>query len=80
MSLVERAWVTWLVTSARWREGLSHRQHGWGLIEFAVGVLVLVMTASVGLKMLGNDLSTLFTDLGAALKMPGGGIGGGSGG
>jgi len=75
MSLMERVWFAWLWA----RAGVSreHRQPAWGLIEFAIGALVLALGASVGLKVLAGDLSKLFSDLGSALQMPAGGIGGG---
>ena len=75
MSLIERVWFAWLW--ARAGVDVRHRQPAWGLIEYAIGALVLAVGASVGLKVLGTDLSNLFNDLGAGLKMPAGGIGGG---
>jgi hypothetical protein len=75
MSLMERVWFAWLW--ARAGVGRGHRQGGWGLIEFAIGALVLALGASIGLKVLAGDLSKLFSDLGSSLQMPAGGIGGG---
>jgi hypothetical protein len=75
MSLIERAWFAWLWVRAD--AGIRHRQPAWGLIEFAIGALVLAVGASIGLKVLAGDLSKLFSDLGSSLQMPAGGIGGG---
>lgn len=50
----------------------ERREHAQGLIEFALLVVVLLAVASVGLAVLGTDLSTLFTDLGDKLKLPSG--------
>ena len=43
-----------------------------GFIEFALMVVVLVAVASIGLAVLGTDLSTLFSDLGKKLALPSG--------
>ena len=51
---------------------LAARQPAQGFIEFALLVVVMVAVASVGLAVLGTDLQTLFQDLGAKLKLPGG--------
>ena len=75
MSLMERVWFAWLWVRAGVVGG--HRQPAWGLIEFAIGALVLALGASIGLKVLAGDLSKLFSDLGSSLQMPAGGIGGG---
>jgi hypothetical protein len=75
MSLIERVWFAWLWVRAD--VGIRHRQPAWGLIEFAIGALVLAVGASIGLKVLAGDLSKLFSDLGSGLQMPAGGIGGG---
>ncbi|MDQ6669726.1 MAG: hypothetical protein M3069_03060 [Chloroflexota bacterium] len=65
----------------RVREGLEmldlslvakRREPAQGFIEFALLVVVLVAVASIGLAVLGTDLSTLFSDLGAKLKLPAG--------
>ncbi len=50
----------------------KRREPAQGFIEFALMVVVLVAVASVGLAVLGTDLSTLFSDLGAKLKLPSG--------
>ena len=75
----ERLLLAWLRARA-WLEDSGEtlvrgRQPGWTLIEFAVGALILVLGASVGLKMLSGDLSQFFIDLGKQLKLPAGGIG-----
>jgi len=43
----------------------KRREPAQGFIEFALMVVVLVAVASIGLAVLGTDLSTLFGDLGA---------------
>jgi Flp pilus assembly pilin Flp len=48
------------------------RQRGQGFIEFALIVVVLVAVASIGLAVLGTDLSALFTALAGKLKLPAG--------
>jgi Flp pilus assembly pilin Flp len=48
----------------------SRRQPAQGLIEFALLVVVLLAVASIGLAVLGTDLSTLFSELGGKLKLP----------
>ena len=78
----ERLLLAWLWARA-WLEDTGDtmvrgRQPGWTLIEFAVGALILVLGASVGLKVLSGDLSQFFIDLGKQLKLPVGGIGGGA--
>ena len=50
----------------------KRREPAQGFIEFALLVVVLVAVASIGLAVLGTDLSTLFSDLGAKLKLPSG--------
>ena len=50
----------------------NRRQSAQGLIEFALLVVVLLAVASVGLAVLGTDLSSLFTDLGGKLRLPSG--------
>jgi Flp pilus assembly pilin Flp len=59
------AMVTVLSTAKR-------REPAQGFIEFALLVVVLVAVASIGLAVLGTDLSTLFSDLAAKLKLPAG--------
>jgi hypothetical protein len=79
----ERLLFAWLWTRA-WLDDapgkavLRGRERGWTLIEFAIGALILVLGASVGLKMLSGDLSTFFSDLGKQFKLPVGGIGSGA--
>lgn len=76
----ERLLLAWLWARAWLEDGGRalgrSRQPGWGLIEFAIGVLVLVLGASVGLKILSGDLSQFFIDLGKNLRLPAGGFGG----
>ncbi len=66
---------------ARVRDGLGmlslsmmakRREPAQGFIEFALLVVVLVAVASVGLAVLGTDLSTLFSEMGGKLKLPSG--------
>src|SRR6266851_1561859 len=70
----ERLLVAWLWARA-WLDdtGVSivrGRDRGWTLIEFAIGALILVLGASVGLKMLSGDLSQFFIDLGKQYHVP----------
>jgi hypothetical protein len=75
--LIAWCWArAWLADEGR--ALAASRQRGWGLVEFAIGVLVLVLGASVGLKILSGDLSQFFSDLGNTLRLPAGGIGSGS--
>jgi Flp pilus assembly pilin Flp len=62
---VDMAMVALLSTAKR-------REPAQGFIEFALLVVVLVAVASIGLAVLGTDLSTLFSDLGNKLKLPSG--------
>ncbi len=48
------------------------REQAQGLVEFALLVVVVVAVASIGLAVLGTDLSALFSDLGGKLKLPSG--------
>ena len=50
----------------------KRREQAQGFIEFALLVVVLVAVASIGLAVLGTDLSALFSDLGSKLKLPAG--------
>jgi Flp pilus assembly pilin Flp len=50
----------------------KRREPAQGFIEFALMVVVLVAVASIGLAVLGTDLSTLFSDLGKKLALPSG--------
>jgi len=50
----------------------KRREPAQGFIEFALLVVVLVAVASVGLAVLGTDLSTLFSEMGGKLKLPSG--------
>ncbi len=50
----------------------KRREQAQGFIEFALLVVVLVAVASVGLAVLGTDLSTLFSEMGGKLKLPSG--------
>jgi hypothetical protein len=50
----------------------KRREPAQGFIEFALLVVVLVAVASVGLAVLGTDLSTLFSEMGGKLRLPSG--------
>jgi len=50
----------------------KRREQAQGFIEFALLVVVLVAVASVGLAVLGTDLSTLFSEMGGKLRLPSG--------
>ncbi len=50
----------------------GRREQAQGLVEFALLVVVVVAVASIGLAVLGTDLSALFSDLGSKLKLPAG--------
>ena len=75
----DRLLIAWCWARAWLADGgpalVRRRERAWNLVEFAIGVLVLVLVASVGLKMLGTDLSQFFSDLGKDFKSPAGGIG-----
>ena len=61
----------WLVM-CELEQTAARRQRAQGLVEFALLIVVLVAVASIGLGVLGSDLSGLFGDLGSKLKMPAG--------
>ncbi|MGI9149798.1 MAG: hypothetical protein ACR2IK_25160 [Chloroflexota bacterium] len=65
-------WLSVQLSMVALRPAPQHRLPAQGFIEFALLIVVLVAIASLGLGVLGTDLSGLFTDLGSKLKLPAG--------
>jgi Flp pilus assembly pilin Flp len=71
MEWVEDRVVLAVVWLQEWLTSVSRsRQPAIGLVEYALMAVVVVAVAAVGLTQLGTDLSSVFSDLGAKLKLP----------